>query len=112
MMLPILAQLETATRFADHAAEKDVRWWFVALLVFVLFAFGSIALSGIRYFTRRHDKLSDRLDQVQDNQTKYLQDTNQRLVGVIEQNSRIMSGFSETVKAVQHLFQKKDSSPG
>lgn len=33
--MPFLAQIETATKFADHAAQQNDRWLLICLLVFI-----------------------------------------------------------------------------
>lgn len=98
----LLAQLESVTELVDHAAAQDMRWWFLGLLIF-----GGAALYLVaRYWAVRHDKLSERLDRVQDAQTHYLQENNARLVGALEHSTAAMHGFSAVVAAVKHLFEK------
>src|SRR3954471_24515956 len=97
----ILAQIESATKLIDHAAAQDMRWWFLGLLVV-----GGVSLWVVaRYWADRHDRMTERLDKVQDSQTSYLKDSNARLVEVVADNSAAMKAFSQTVGAVKHLFE-------
>ena len=96
----MLAQVESATKLIDHAAEKDMRWWFLGLLVV-----GGAALWVVaRYWASRHDRMSERLDKVQDSQTAYLKESNARLVEVVSDNSAAFKEFSQTIATVKHLF--------
>ncbi|HEV7405145.1 MAG TPA: hypothetical protein VGO11_19535 [Chthoniobacteraceae bacterium] len=102
-LLAQIAQIETATKFIDHAAAQDMRWWFLGLLVV-----GGAALWIVaRYFAARHDRMSERLDKVQDSQGEYLKASNAQLVNVVADNSATMKQFSATFAAVQHLFEGK-----
>ena len=96
----IFAQIESATKLIDHAAEQDMRWWFLGLLVV-----GGAALWIVaRYWASRHDRMTERLDKVQDNQTTYLKDSAARLVEVVADNSAALKAFSQTVDSVKQFF--------
>src|SRR3954453_4000250 len=95
-----LAQVETATKLIDHAAAQDMRWWFLGLLVV-----GGVALWLVaRYWAERHDRMSERLDRVQDGQTAYLKESNAHLAQVVADNSTAFKEFSQTMNAVKQLF--------
>ena len=47
-----LAQIETAVKIVDHAAEQDMRWWFLGRLVVGLLAALGLARLGIALVTR------------------------------------------------------------
>ena len=103
----LLAQIESATQLIDHAAAQDMRWWFLGLLVV-----GGVSLWVVaRYWADRHDRMTERLDKVQDSQTAYLKDSNARLAEVIADNSAAMKAFSQTIEAVKHLFQANPLKP-
>ena len=107
MTISAVAQIETATKFIDHAAAQDMRWWFLGLLVV-----GGVSLWVVaRYWADRHDRMTERLDKVQDGQTAYLKDSNARLVEVVADNSAAMKAFSETIGAVKHLFESAPAKP-
>lgn len=100
------AQLETATKVIDHAAQQDMRWWVLALLVVVGLTLRVLA----RYWTGRYDKLSDRLDRVQDERTHYLEQNGAKLVETIADNAAAMREFSHAISAVKHLFSERSST--
>src|SRR3954467_7371944 len=94
------AQIESATKLIDHAAEQDMRWWFLGLLIF-----GSVALWLVaRYWAERHDRMSERLDKVQDGQTGYLKDSNAKLAEVVADNATAFKEFSQTLVLLKQLF--------
>lgn len=102
-----LAQIDAAAKLIDHAAQQDMRWWFLGLLVF-----GSIALWLVaRYWAERHDRMTERLDKVQDCQTAYLKESNSRLAEVVADNAAAFKEFSQTISAVKHLFAGRTNSP-
>lgn len=96
-----LAQVSDATKLLDHAAAQDMRWWFLGLL--------GVMMAGIyflaRYWGTRHDRLSERLDRVQDERTKYLEGQNAQMMQVLGENTIALRKFSEAVQGVQHLFE-------
>jgi len=99
----LFAQLDSATKLIDHAAEQDMRWWFLGLLIF-----GSVALWLVaRYWADRHDRMSERLDKVQDGQTAYLKDSNARLAEVVAANSTAFKEFSQSLALLKQLFGNK-----
>ena len=98
-----LAQLETVTKLVDHAAQQDMRWWFLGALM----SGGAGLMLLARYWTQRHDRLSDRLDRVQDAHTAYLQQGQAKLAEVVGENAAAMREFSHAISAVEHLFARK-----
>src|SRR4051812_34096279 len=96
---PLLAQVDEALKTLDHAAQMDMKWWFLGLLGTGLAAIWMVA----RYFTIRHDALSTRLDKVQDDRTSELKENNGRLVKVIEDSNQIIKAFTEMLGTVKHL---------
>ena len=99
-MTPPLAQLESAARLVDKAAQEDMKWWFLALLVLGVVVIWLVA----RYWAEQHKALGRRLDVVQDAHTSYLTTMNERLVTVLTQNTEATKHFSETVAAARDLF--------
>lgn len=56
MLLPLFAQIETAVKAIDHAAQQTMLWFVIALL----FALGAFAASVIRYLVKREDAREER----------------------------------------------------
>ena len=97
----LFAQLESVARLVDHAAEQDMRWWFLGALL----AAGMAIIVLARYCADRFSRLSNRLEQVQDQRTTYLEKNGATLVATIADNAAAMREFSQAVSAVEHLFE-------
>lgn len=97
-----LAQITDAQKLLDHAAAQDMRWWFLGLL--------GVMLAGIyflaRYWGSRHDRLSERLDKVQDERTRHLEGQNAQIIMVLGENTIALRKFSEVVASAQHLLDR------
>jgi uncharacterized membrane-anchored protein YhcB (DUF1043 family) len=97
----VLAQITETMRALDHAAAQDMRWWFLGLLMTVGLAVGWVA----RYFGRRHDRLSDRLDRVQDEHTEYLQEQGDKMAGALRDNASAFRQFGAAIESFnKHLI--------
>jgi hypothetical protein len=97
-----LAQINEAVKVIDHAADKDFRWWFMGLLVIGLMALFGLAKVGKGFL----DRLSNRLDAVQDGNTKYLQDTGHKQLTVIAENSLAMNRIGQALEKIAGHLEK------
>jgi hypothetical protein len=104
----MIAQIDSALRAIDHAASQDFKWWFLGLL-----ALGLVALwLMIKLFIKRDERLSNRLDKVQDEHTKTLLDLNTRQAQIIAENTMALGRLAAALeKIADHLPNPRDERP-
>jgi hypothetical protein len=100
----MLAQIETIIKATDHAALKDDRWMFIALLVIGI----SIFVLLVKWFMARWDssdqrvtQMQDQLNAVRDAHIHYLQGVNEQLATVLAKNTAVIE--ANTVMSNQKM---------
>lgn len=97
----MLAQLEDAQKLIDHASQQGGAWF----LITAVFAMGIAIAWMARAFQIRHDRLAARLDEVQDQHTKFLETHQGEIVSVMKDNASALQQFAHALAPITRILE-------
>ncbi len=98
---PILAQITDTAKMIDHAAQQNGQWFLVVAVVSMGIAIAWMA----RAFQMRHDKLAARLDEVQDQHTKFLEEKQGEMVSALKENATALQQFAHALSPITRILE-------